>query len=69
MNQSPLSFAGGGFFISGIEIFNCMCIDLMKTEEMSVNHIAAIAASGALAERVDDAVRASTAAAREVRET
>jgi hypothetical protein len=36
---------------------------------MSMNHIAAIAASGAFAERVDDAVRASAAAAREARET
>jgi hypothetical protein len=41
----------------------------MKTEEMSMNHIAAIAAAGAFAERVDDAVRARTAAAREARET
>lgn len=42
-----------------------MCIDLRKTYEMSMNRIAAIAASGAFAERADDAVRASAAAARE----
>jgi hypothetical protein len=40
----------------------------MKPEEMSMNRIAAIAASGAFAERVDDAVRISTAAVREARE-
>jgi hypothetical protein len=45
-----------------------MCIDLMRAEDMSTNRIAAIAASGAFAERVDDAVRARTAAAREARE-
>ena len=49
-------------------MFNCMCIDLMRAEEMSMNRIAVIAASGAFAERVDDAVRASTAAACEGRE-
>jgi hypothetical protein len=43
-----------------------MSIDLMKTEEMPMNHIAAIAASRGFAERVDDAV--CTAAAREARE-
>jgi hypothetical protein len=45
-----------------------MCSDLMKTEEMPMNHIAAIAASRAFVERVDGAVRASSAAAREARE-
>ena len=45
-----------------------MCIDLKKTYEMSMNSIAASAASGAFAERVDDALRAGTAAAREARE-
>jgi hypothetical protein len=49
-------------------MFNSMCIDLMKTEEMSMNPIAAIAASGAFVERVDDGVRISAAAAREARE-
>jgi hypothetical protein len=67
-HQSPLRFAGGGFFISRIESFNCLCIDLKRVEEMSMNRIAVIAASGAFAERVDDAVRARTAAAREARE-
>jgi hypothetical protein len=67
-HQSPLRFAGGGFFISGIEMFNCMCIDLLRAEKMSMNRIAAIASSGAFAERVGDAVRARTAAAREARE-
>jgi hypothetical protein len=67
-HQSPLRSAGGGFFISRIEMFNSMCIDLMKTEEMSMNPIAAIAASGAFVERVDDGVRISAAAAREARE-
>jgi hypothetical protein len=45
-----------------------MCVDLKKTFEMSMNCIAAVAASGAFAERAGDAVRASTAAAREARE-
>ena len=45
-----------------------MCIDLKKNFEMSMNCIAASAASSAFAERVDDALRASTAAAREARE-
>lgn len=67
-HQSPLRSAGGGFFISGIKIFNCMCMDLTRTKEMSMNRIAVIAASGAFFERVGDAVRARTAAAREARE-
>ena len=67
--QSPLRFAGGGFFISGFEMFTCVCIDLMRAEEMSMSRsIAIIAASGVFAEHVDDAVRASTAASREARE-
>jgi hypothetical protein len=45
-----------------------MWIDLMRTEDMSMNRIADTAASGAFAERVDDAVRAGAAAAREARE-
>jgi|HubBroStandDraft_2_1064218.scaffolds.fasta_scaffold137026_2 hypothetical protein len=45
-----------------------MCIDLKKNFEMSMNCIAASAASGAFAEHVDDALPDSTAAAREARE-
>jgi len=40
----------------------------MRAEEISMIRISVIAASGAFAERVDDAVRAGTAAAREARE-
>jgi len=47
---------------------NCLCIDLKRVEEMSMNRIAVIAASGAFGERVADAVRARTTAAREARE-
>lgn len=45
-----------------------MSIDRMKTEAMSMDPIAAIAGSGAFAERVEAAVRASTTVAREARE-
>jgi hypothetical protein len=65
--QSPLRSAGGGFFISGIEMFNCLRADLMRAEEMSLMHIAVIAASGAFAERDDDTVRARAAASGEAR--
>ena len=68
--KSPLRFAGGGFFfISAIEMFNCMCIDLMRAEEISMNRIAFTATCGAFGERVDDAVRAGAAAVREARDS
>ena len=66
-HKAPSGPPEGAFFISGIKI-HCVRIDLRKTYEMSMNCTAVVAASGAFAERVDDAVRASSAAAREARE-
>jgi hypothetical protein len=43
--------------------------DLMRTEDMSINRIVAIAVSSAAARRADDALRADTTpAAREARQ-